>query len=282
MKTLTLSIENHATLENGGPVFLTLSGKGAQVGRKAGNDWVLPDPSRHISGHHFDIVFERGQYLLIDVSSNGTFLQGERYRIDGALVLEAGHRLTVGHYIIGVQIEESAPAPAPAPPPEDEFDDVWGSLIRRSPVRQPTCRREAVSHRRRACNRRPPMRPRATTAPVHNSLIMAGRAERSRRCPPLRRQVCGSQVTRCAIGRPSRCRLATHPTPRLNRHPSVARCLRHSTRRPAIRSRRPIPTVLARGTVSANRQRRNLRPSPRITQCCAGSCRAPASRMRPR
>ncbi|MEL7165902.1 MAG: type VI secretion system-associated FHA domain protein TagH [Pseudomonadota bacterium] len=146
-----LRIENHATLDTGGPVTLKLQGKGAQIGRKSGNDWVLPDQSRHISGHHFDITFKGDQYFLTDVSSNGTFLHGERYRIDGPHQIEDGDRFTVGHYIIRAEIvadgepavtdppaavpepaPEAAPAPMPAPPPSapvaDEFDDIWGDF----------------------------------------------------------------------------------------------------------------------------------------------------------
>ena len=159
MTTLTLRIENHATLDNGGPVSLTLTDKGAQIGRKAGNDWVLPDASRHISGHHFDITFKGGEFFLTDVSSNGTFLHGERYRIDGTHQIADGDRFTVGHYILCAQLTADAPAavtdppaaptpePAPVPPafaqppepapapaapaapaPADEFDDVWGDV----------------------------------------------------------------------------------------------------------------------------------------------------------
>ncbi len=132
MRTLKLRIENHTTLDNGGPVSLVLSGRGAQIGRKAGNDWVLPDPSRHISGHHLDIVVENGQYVLTDVSSNGTFLHGERYRIDGAHVIQDGDRFTIGHYIVKATLEagvaEAAPPPVEAPQPGDEFDDVWGNI----------------------------------------------------------------------------------------------------------------------------------------------------------
>ncbi len=150
MTTLTLRIENHATLDNGGPVSLTVTEKGAQVGRKAGNDWVLPDASRHISGHHFDITFKGGNFFLTDVSSNGTFLHGERYRIDGTHQIADGDRFTVGHYILCAQITADAPpavtdppaqpvpepapvappgyAQPPAPAPADEFDDVWGDL----------------------------------------------------------------------------------------------------------------------------------------------------------
>lgn len=152
MTTLTLRIENHATLDNGGPVTLTLTGKGAQVGRKSGNDWVLPDPSRHISGHHFDVSFENDAYFLTDVSSNGTFIHGERYRIDGTHQIADGDRFTVGQYIIKAELTADVPQPEteppmatpqqpaapyspppgppapPAPPQIDEFNDVWGDL----------------------------------------------------------------------------------------------------------------------------------------------------------
>ena len=159
MTILTLRIENVATLENGGPVSLCLEGRGAQVGRKAGMDWVLPDATRHISGHHFDIAFEYGTYVLHDLSSNGTFLQGERYRLSEPRVLQQGDRLNVGHYVIAVDLAEHplvAPEPAqhaapatpqmPVAPPSavpspiaaqahsapsggvDPFDDVWGDF----------------------------------------------------------------------------------------------------------------------------------------------------------
>ncbi|MGR3467475.1 MAG: type VI secretion system-associated FHA domain protein, partial [Shimia sp.] len=104
MDILTLRIENHKTLETGGPVQITLHGKGAQVGRKSGNDWVLPDPSRHISGHHLDVSYEGGRYVLTDVSSNGTFLQGERYRLSGPHPIAHGDRFTVGRYILRAEI----------------------------------------------------------------------------------------------------------------------------------------------------------------------------------
>jgi len=143
MDTLTLRIENFATLDGGSPVSITLAGKGARVGRKMGNDWILPDPSRHISSHHFDISYENGRYVLADLSSNGTFLQGERYRLSAPHPIAHGDRFTVGHYIIGASITvapnadpaqpPAAPAPVPQPPAPpaaqpDEFDDVWGDL----------------------------------------------------------------------------------------------------------------------------------------------------------
>ncbi|MGH1369527.1 MAG: type VI secretion system-associated FHA domain protein TagH [Maritimibacter sp.] len=117
--TLTLRIENYDKLEDGGPTWLTLDGKGASVGRRGENDWVLPDPARHISGHHFDITFQGGQYFLTDVSTNGTFLQGQSHRLQGPTALNGGERIVAGHYVIVVEMgaaQASAPPPAATPP----------------------------------------------------------------------------------------------------------------------------------------------------------------------
>ncbi|WP_152626960.1 type VI secretion system-associated FHA domain protein, partial [Jannaschia aquimarina] len=134
--SLTLRIENYDYLEDGGPVSHTVGPRGAQVGRGAGMDWVLPDPSRHISSHHFDIVAQDGSYWLTDVSTNGTFLVGQRYRLDGPHQLQPGDRFQVGPYIIAVEAAaglapqpggaDARPAIAPAPPgswPSEE--DPW-------------------------------------------------------------------------------------------------------------------------------------------------------------
>lgn len=116
--TLTLRIENYDKLEDGGPTWITLNGKGASIGRRPENDWVLPDPARHISGHHFDISFQGGQYFVTDVSTNGTFLQGQSHRLQGATPLAGGERIVVGHYVIVVELGagQSAAPPAATPP----------------------------------------------------------------------------------------------------------------------------------------------------------------------
>lgn len=113
--TLTLTIENFDKLEDGGPVSFSVTEAGASIGRRRSMDWVLPDPVRHISGHHFDISWAEGGYWLTDVSTNGTFLQGRRHRLEGPYRLSDGERLTVGQYIILVQIGAAAVPAAPRP-----------------------------------------------------------------------------------------------------------------------------------------------------------------------
>ena len=131
--TLTLRIENYDVLENGGPPWITLEGKNACIGRGSAMDWILPDPARHISSHHFDITFKGGTYYLTDVSTNGTFLQGQRYRLDGAHEIRSGDRFQVGHYIVGATIMEPKPEPAPQAAPAGQK-----SLIQQPPTWAPT------------------------------------------------------------------------------------------------------------------------------------------------
>lgn len=97
---LTLLIENYQILDDGGPASINVPEGGLQVGRRAGMGWVLPDASRHISGHHFDIYFQGGEWWLRDVSTNGTFMHGMRHRLDGPHRLEHGDRFQVGQYIV--------------------------------------------------------------------------------------------------------------------------------------------------------------------------------------
>ncbi|WP_141118064.1 FHA domain-containing protein, partial [Leisingera sp. JC1] len=120
--TLTLRLENFDLLENGGPVWITLEGHGASAGRNKSMDWVLPDATRHVSGHHFDISYRDGCYWLTDVSTNGTFLQGQPHRLQGPLQLRGGERLIAGHYVISVEAGAAAPA---AQSRAEEDADPW-------------------------------------------------------------------------------------------------------------------------------------------------------------
>lgn len=98
--TLTLQIENFHVLDDGGPVSILVPESGIRVGRRDGMDWVLPDASRYISGHHFEVSFDGATWWLTDVSTNGTFLQGHRHRLGAPHSLSHGDRFQVGQYII--------------------------------------------------------------------------------------------------------------------------------------------------------------------------------------
>jgi type VI secretion system protein len=80
---------------------------GGTVGRAPGNDWVLPDPRRVVSGHHFEVQFHGGKYWLVDTSTNGVFVNdAEDPAADtGRIELHDGDRLRVGDYDILVSVD---------------------------------------------------------------------------------------------------------------------------------------------------------------------------------
>lgn len=143
--SLTLRIDNYDRLQDGGPIEVTVDRRGLSAGRAIGMDWVLPDPERQISKHHFDVAFRDGAYWLSDLSTNGVFVNGQRYRLDGPHRLAQGDRLQVGPYLISVIVgvgaglgagmpagygggyDASGAMPyAPAAPPAADFgDDPW-------------------------------------------------------------------------------------------------------------------------------------------------------------
>ena len=63
------------------------------VGRDPGNDIILRDPK--VSRHHAEIVFERGFFVLHDLSSaNGTYVNARRVRV---APLTHGAKLRMGN-----------------------------------------------------------------------------------------------------------------------------------------------------------------------------------------
>lgn len=132
--TLRLTIENQDRLPDGGPMQVEIDGRGLDVGRDQHLDWTLPDPSRYISGKHCEIRFRDGGYWLSDVSTNGTFLNGADFRMQSPYRLRGGDRLTIGQYIVRVDIPGEVAAPPPGggfgagrPAPGAPGGDLWGS-----------------------------------------------------------------------------------------------------------------------------------------------------------
>lgn len=82
---------------------------GGTIGRGLNNDWILPDPERFISNHHAKIECIEGRFCVVDLSTNGIFLnnsrkpvaRGERQRLSN------GDILRMGNFAIHVYIDES-------------------------------------------------------------------------------------------------------------------------------------------------------------------------------
>ena len=104
MDRLTLRIENRSDAAVDMPEDISVLGKGISIGRKKENDWSLPDNTRFISGRHVSITYEGDGYLIEDVSTNGTFVNGTTSRIEGKRRLENGDTIRIGSYIVSVEI----------------------------------------------------------------------------------------------------------------------------------------------------------------------------------
>lgn len=109
---ITLQIENVDRLETGGQVSYSCTDRGFDIGRHEHLDWSLPDPQRVISGKHCEVRFEGGNFVLYDVSTNGTFLNGSPNRMDKAHALRSGDRLMIGDYIVAVTLDAGEGAAA--------------------------------------------------------------------------------------------------------------------------------------------------------------------------
>lgn len=108
--------------------------RGGTIGRTQGNDWVLPDPERFVSGAHAKIQYRDSVYYLGDTSTNGVFVNGSSQPVGAGnfVPLRNGDRLLIGDYEISVAIEgegegegasagfagpdDSLAADAPSPP----------------------------------------------------------------------------------------------------------------------------------------------------------------------
>lgn len=158
--TITLTIDSVDSLPDGGPIRYQAGNRGFEIGRQQHLDWTLPDPSRYISGLHCEVRFEKGGYWLYDVSRNGTFLNGSTARMKSPYRLATGDRLTIGHYIVRVEVEDAGaagrrdeggmpPLPNAVSTPSD---DIWSTG---EPAPPPIARRELTpesGNRRRAAD----------------------------------------------------------------------------------------------------------------------------------
>jgi type VI secretion system FHA domain protein len=88
--------------------FRVFDACGGTIGRAEGNDWILPDPTNHISGRHAALYCDEGQFRLVDTSSNGVFLNGDDEPLGRmrAAHLNDGDRLGIGAYEIVVTLAQ--------------------------------------------------------------------------------------------------------------------------------------------------------------------------------
>ncbi len=117
--TVTLKFQSTGIVPGDGrPV--SMKGGSLTVGRGPNNDLVLPDPEKTLSKSHFVIEDHNGNVLIVDLSTNGTFLNYSKIALGRTPTpLNNGDVLTAGGYEMVVEIgadlpsfEESIPQPA--------------------------------------------------------------------------------------------------------------------------------------------------------------------------
>ncbi|GLQ28750.1 type VI secretion system-associated FHA domain protein TagH [Sulfitobacter pacificus] len=135
-----LSFQSSGTMPGDvGPMQMPTGGS-LSIGRGPANDIVLPDPERQLSKSHCVIEDHNGNVVLVDFSTNGTFLNYSKTPLGRIPTpINNGDILSVGSYELLVEITEAAAAPIPdpvghsqvshgqadnAPDPLDLLDDV--------------------------------------------------------------------------------------------------------------------------------------------------------------
>ncbi len=117
--TVTLKFQSTGIVPGDGrPV--SMQGGSLTVGRGPANDLVLPDPERTLSKNHFVIEDHNGNVVIVDLSTNGTFLNYSKIPLGRTPTpLNNGDVLTAGGYEMVLEIgadlpsfEEMIPPPA--------------------------------------------------------------------------------------------------------------------------------------------------------------------------
>ncbi len=104
--------------------------RGGTLGRSESNLWVLPDVEKFLSSCHCELLYEAGNYFLLDLSTNGTFLNSafEPIGKGSKMPLKSGDVFDMGEYRFAVELIQDQPfgfgSPQPLQPstiPEDLF-----------------------------------------------------------------------------------------------------------------------------------------------------------------
>ncbi|ROS00034.1 FHA domain protein [Sinobacterium caligoides] len=90
----------------------TFTSEGGCFGRSTENDWMLPDLDRVVSSTHARIEWKDNNFKIIDVSTNGTYINDAKEPIgsQNSRVLNKGDILLIGDYRLSVDIINTNPA----------------------------------------------------------------------------------------------------------------------------------------------------------------------------
>jgi type VI secretion system FHA domain protein len=105
---LTLIGEGAQEVEVGASVQVPPGGTRFVIGRDPGCDWALADRTLAVSARHCEILYSAEGAVLVDHSTNGTFVNGAAARMDDRHLLRDGDRFEVGPYTIEVRLTPEA------------------------------------------------------------------------------------------------------------------------------------------------------------------------------
>jgi predicted component of type VI protein secretion system len=110
---LALSVISHQSRRLGASSYRVFDEHGGSIGRGDGNDWVLEDPDSLLSGRHAIVRANKGSFLIVDVSTNGTGLNSPDALVPHgvAVPLSEGDRLFLGDFEILVQVIQQIEPP---------------------------------------------------------------------------------------------------------------------------------------------------------------------------
>jgi type VI secretion system FHA domain protein len=105
--------------------------EGGTIGRSLNNDWILPDPDKFISGKHATIDCKGGIYYIVDISTNGVYVNDERKPIGKGKPrrLFNGDHLHFGDFEILASIDEGEDLEMPADPKPTVVPDHIEQLV---------------------------------------------------------------------------------------------------------------------------------------------------------
>ena len=111
-----LSFQSSGTMPGDVGLMQMPSGGSLSLGRGPANDIVLPDPERQLSKSHCVIEDHNGNIVVVDFSTNGTFLNYSKVPLGRTPTpINNGDILSVGSYELMVEISEALAAPIPDP-----------------------------------------------------------------------------------------------------------------------------------------------------------------------
>ena len=114
--TLRLSVVSEHGIRLGQNSTKVFGVHGGTIGRSTDNAWILPDPERYLSGKHARVDFRAGAYILVDTSSNGTYVNGSQVPLGKYhdYTLKDGDYVRLGEYELLVSIDKGNDFPPDA------------------------------------------------------------------------------------------------------------------------------------------------------------------------